>query len=106
KPFVLAMRQEFSRTFGEIKKDYAGLAEFLSSVNENRNFAHFVNIAAIFRRALHARLEEIDEDGLPIRTNEIEHQGRAVSVTRLGEAIELIFSHRKKILLAERSSIN
>jgi hypothetical protein len=24
-------------------------------------------------RALHARLEEIDEDGLPIRTDEIEH---------------------------------
>jgi hypothetical protein len=36
-----------------------------------------------------------DKDGLPIRTNEIEHQGRAVSVTRLGEAIELVFSHRR-----------
>src|SRR5215470_16238332 len=44
KPFVLAVRQEFSSTFGEIKKDYAGLAEFFSSVNEYRSFTHFVNI--------------------------------------------------------------
>ena len=41
---VVAARQEFSRTLGEISQDHAGLAELLRAVNEHRRFAHLVDV--------------------------------------------------------------
>src|SRR6516162_8587696 len=98
-PLLLAVRQEFSGVLGEIKKDHAGLAELLTSVSEHRRFAHLVDVLAVVRCALNASFEEIDVHRLPVRAYDAEHQGRAVAVTRLGEAIKLIFGHVLRSLI-------
>src|SRR5262249_27227517 len=93
------VRQEFSGVLGEIKKDHAGLAELLTSVSEHRRFAHVVDVLAVVGCALNASFEEIDVHRLPVRADDAEHQGRAVAVTRLGEAIKLIFGHVLRSLI-------
>ena len=92
-PLVLAARQEFFGVLGEIGQDHAGLGQLLAAVNEHRDFAHLVDVAAPLRRALHALAEEVDEHRLPIGADQIEHQRGAVGVAGLGEAVELIFGH-------------
>ena len=92
-PLVLAARQEFFGMLGEIGQDHAGLRQRLAAMNEHRHFAHLVDAAAPFRRALHAFAEEVDEHRLPIGADQIEHQRGAVGVAGLGEAVQLIFGH-------------
>ena len=67
---------------------------------EHRRFAHLIDLRAIFRRALNHLAEEIDEHRLPIRADQIEHQGGAIAVAGLGKANELEFGHRRSSGLA------
>ncbi len=48
---VLALRLEFAGAVGEVGEANAGLAEFSRAMDENREFAHFVDLGAEFRRA-------------------------------------------------------
>jgi hypothetical protein len=71
----------------------ANLPELLLPVHQHRNLAHLVDLGPVFRRALLAALEEVDENRLPVGADQVEHQGDAIGVAGLGEAIELIFGH-------------
>src|SRR5262249_20518882 len=92
-PLLLALGAELSRPLGEIAQDHAGLAELLSLMGQHRHLAHFVDVGAVFRRARLALAEEIDPARLPVSTDKVEHERAAVSVTGLGEAVELVLGH-------------
>src|SRR5262249_6952960 len=91
---VLALGLELARAVGEIGETDAGLAEFPRAMHEDRNFAHFVDLAPEFRRARLSRGEEVHPDRFPLRADQVEHQGDAICIAGLGEAIELIFRRR------------
>ena len=56
--------------------------------------AHLVDVGAVFRGTGFAFGKEVDIDRFPIGADEIEHQGNAIGVAGLSEAIELVFGHR------------
>src|SRR5260370_6628620 len=93
KPFVLALGAELARPVGEIGQDHAGLAELLTLMHQHRHLAHFVDLAAVLRRARLALAEEIHPEGLPVGTDEVEHQRGTIGVAGLSEAIELVLAH-------------
>jgi len=93
KPCVLARRLEPAGPFGEIAEDHRGLTELSCAMGQHWHFAHLIDFGTIFRRACLAALEEIDKDRLPVGADKVEHQRRAISIARLGEAVELIFRH-------------
>ena len=62
-------------------------------VDEHRRFAHFVDVGAELRHSLHTGCEEVDEDRLPIGTDQIEHQRGPIGVPRLRKAVQLILGH-------------
>src|SRR5262245_123841 len=90
---VLAFRLELARALGEVGEDHGRLAERARAVHEHRHFAHFVDVAAVFRRARLALGEEVDPDRLPVGADEVEHQRGAIGVARLSEAVELVLGH-------------
>src|SRR3954469_6766580 len=90
---VLAIGPELARPVGKVGQDHAGLAELLVAVDEYGRLAHLVDIGAVLRRTLLPLGKEVDPDRLPVGANEIEHEGAAIGVAGLGEAVELIFGH-------------
>jgi hypothetical protein len=82
---------EFAGAVGEVGEANAGLAEFSRAMNEDRDFAHFVDIGAEFRRARLPAGEEVDPDRFPLHADQIEHQGDAIGVAGLGKTVELVF---------------
>ena len=70
----------------------AGLAELARALDQHRDLAHLVDPLPVFGRAGLA-VEEVDEDRLPARADQMQHQRGLVGIAGLGEAIELIFGH-------------
>src|SRR5689334_18502723 len=91
---IFGFRFETASAFGQVGENYSRLAELPGAVCENRDLAHFIDLGPVFRRPRFAALEEIDKDRLPIGANQIEHKCGAISIARLGEAIESIFRHK------------
>src|SRR5262249_34040978 len=73
-----------------VGQDHPGLAELLALMREHRHLAHFVDVAAVLRRARLALAEEVDPHGLPVGADQVEHERTPVSVAGLREAIELV----------------
>src|SRR5262245_47495574 len=72
-------------------------------MDQHRHFAHLVDAGAILGCARLALDEEVDEDRLPVRADQVEHQRNTIGVAGLGEAVELIFGHSYS-LRADRTS--
>jgi len=85
------LRLELAGAVGEVGEADAGLAEFSRAMDEHRDFAHFVDLGAEFRRARLSPGEEVDPDRFPFRADQVEHQGDAIGVAGLGETVELEF---------------
>src|SRR5262245_29247722 len=90
---VLALRLELARAPGEVGEAHARLTELLAAVHQHRYLAHLVDVGTIFGCPWHTLGEKVDVDGLPVGADQIEHEGNAVGVARLGKAIELVFGH-------------
>src|ERR1044072_8585600 len=75
-----------------MREDRAGLAQLARAFDEHRHFAHLVDILAVLRRPRFA-VEIIDENRLPARADQRQHQRRLVGIAGLREAIELILGH-------------
>src|SRR6266852_6084395 len=88
---VLALGLELAGAVGEVREADTGLAEFSGAMDEHRDFAHFVDLGAEFRRARLAAGEEVYPDRFPFRADQVEHQGDAIGIAGLGEAVELVF---------------
>src|SRR5215510_1101461 len=72
-------------------------------MDQHRHFAHLVDAGAILGCARLALDEEVDEDRLPVRADQVEHQRNTIGVAGLGEAVEVIFGHSYS-LRADRTS--
>src|SRR5260221_59512 len=68
-------------------------ALMLNLIGADWHLAHFVDVAAVLRRARLALAEEIHPEGLPVGTDEVEHQRGTIGVAGLSEAIELVLGH-------------
>ncbi len=64
--FFTGLATELARFLGDISLDAARLADFETVIDQNRRFAHFVDVGAIFWRA-GLTLEEIDKHRLPVQ---------------------------------------
>ncbi len=62
-------------------------------MDEDRRFAHFIDVRAEFRCALDHCAEKIDPDRLPVGADQVEHERSAIGVAGLGEAIKLVLGH-------------
>src|SRR5262249_2867298 len=98
-PRLLALGTELSRPVGEVGQDHPGLAELLALMREDRHLAHFVDVAAVLRRARLALAEEVDPHGLPVGADQVEHERTAISVAGLCEPIELVLGHDVALLV-------
>src|SRR3954453_8569088 len=63
---VLALRHEFARAPREIAQDHARLRQLFRAMREHRRLAHFIDLAAILRRARLPAAKEVDIDRLPV----------------------------------------
>src|SRR6516165_3180838 len=79
KPGIFTVRLETAGAFGEIGEDHPGLAQFFAAVCQDWRLAHLIDLGAIFRCAGLA-LKKINEDRLPIGTDQIEHQRDAIAI--------------------------
>src|SRR5215469_2648297 len=77
---IFTVRFEAAGAFGEIGEDHPGLAQFFAAVCQDRRLAHLIDLGAIFWCAGLA-IKKIDEDRLPIGTDQIEHQRDAIAIT-------------------------
>jgi hypothetical protein len=98
---ILAVGLELTGTIREIGEADRRLRKLSRAMHQHWRLAHFIDFVAIFLRARLSAGEKVDKDRRPIRADQFEHQRDPIGITGLGKAIELVFRHRRHLLVLE-----